>query len=228
MTSKTGAVALAAVASAERAADGEGEDRGEARTVERARNGDRRAFERLYRAEVGKVYGLCLRMCGNVAEAEDCTQEAFIAAWRKLAKFRGESAFGTWLHRIAVNTVLGRARKRGRERDHLRAVESEAEAAAAQPGALDGDAAPAPGWWAEPAADTAVDSAVESARQAALESAIAALPPRARHVLVLHAVYGYTHEETGELLDIAAGTCKAQVHRARRLLSARLASGDGG
>ena len=76
--------------------------------VERAKRADARAFEALYRSHSGKVYGLCLRMTGNAAEAEDCVQEAFIQAWNKLDKFRGEAAFGTWLHRVAVNVVLGR------------------------------------------------------------------------------------------------------------------------
>ena len=83
----------------------------ELRWVELARAADPRAFENLYRANVDRIYGLCLRMTGNVAEAEDCVQEAFIQAWNKLDKFRGDSAFGTWLHRVAVNVVLGRMRK---------------------------------------------------------------------------------------------------------------------
>ncbi|NBC22664.1 MAG: sigma-70 family RNA polymerase sigma factor, partial [Gammaproteobacteria bacterium] len=79
--------------------------------VRRARQGDRRAFEQLYRSHIGQVYGLCLRMTGQPAEAEDCAQEAFIQAWSKLAQFRGDAAFGTWLHRIAVNAVLARRRR---------------------------------------------------------------------------------------------------------------------
>jgi len=85
--------------------------------VERARQADTSAFESLYRLHVDKIYGLCLRMTGNASEAEDCTQDAFIQAWRKLSKFRGDSAFSSWLHRIAVNSVLVRMRKSRRERD---------------------------------------------------------------------------------------------------------------
>jgi len=85
----------------------------EAAWIRRAQRGDAGAFESLYRAHVDKVYGLCLRMTGNVSEAEDCTQEAFIQGWNKLGKFRGDSAFSTWMHRIAVNAVLGRMRKNG-------------------------------------------------------------------------------------------------------------------
>jgi len=90
--------------------------------VERAQRADSAAFETLYRAHVDKVYGLCLRMTGNAAEAEDCTQEAFILAWRKLDKFRGDSAFGTWMHRVAVNAVLGRMRKAKREHERLQVI----------------------------------------------------------------------------------------------------------
>lgn len=160
-------------------------------TVRQARNGDRRAFERLYREHIGKVYGLCLRMTGERAEAEDCAQEAFIQAWRKLSQFRGEAGFGTWLHRIAVNTVLARRRKR-RPEDAL-----------------------------EDSPDLRAPPDDPPARSD-LEAAIVSLPEGARHVFVLHAVYGYTHEETGEMLGVASGTCKAQLHRARQLLIERL------
>lgn len=162
--------------------------------VRRARKGDRRAFEQLYRSHVGQVYGLCLRMTGQPAEAEDCAQEAFIQAWRKLAQFRGDAAFGTWLHRIAVNAVLAR-RRRNRPEDPL----DEGRELAA-PAENPGD-------------------------QSDIETAVAGLPDGARHVFVLLAVYGYTHEEAGEMLGIAAGTCKAQLHRARRLLGERLGGG---
>ena len=87
--------------------------------VARAQRSDTRAFESLYRMHVDKIYGLCFRMTGNAAEAEDCTQEAFIQAWTKLDKFRGDSAFGTWMHRVAVNAVLGRMRKSRREQDRI-------------------------------------------------------------------------------------------------------------
>ena len=94
----------------------------EAAWVRQAQRSDARAFEALYRLHIDKVYGLCLRMTGNVGEAEDCAQEAFIQAWNKLDKFRGDSAFGTWMHRIAVNAVLGRIRKSKREQDRIRVV----------------------------------------------------------------------------------------------------------
>lgn len=163
--------------------------------IRRAQTGDTAAFEALYRMHVDRVYGLCLRMTGNVAEAEDCTQEAFIQAWSKLNDFRGESAFGTWLHRVAVNTVLGRIRKSRRERDRIRAVSNDA---------------------------SVPETIGDSGGFRDLEQAINELPSGARHVFVLHAVYGYSHDETSNMLGIAEGTSKAQLHRARRLLAQQL------
>ena len=163
--------------------------------VERAQQADTAAFESLYRLHVDRVYGLCLRMTGNPSEAEDCTQEAFIQAWNKLSKFRGDSAFGTWMHRIAVNAVLGRMRKARREQDRIEAVT---------------DISPAP------------ETVGDSGNFEDLQNAVDDLPEGARHVFVLHAVYGYSHDETGDMLGIAAGTSKAQLHRAKRLLAQQL------
>ena len=104
----------------------------EADWIARAQRSDARAFESLYRMHIDKVYGLCLRMTGIVAEAEDCAQETFIQAWNKLDRFRGDSAFATWLHRVAVNAVLGRMRKSKREQDRIQiATEVSASAASA-------------------------------------------------------------------------------------------------
>ena len=167
----------------------------EAAWIRQAQRADARAFEKLYRLHVDRIYGLCLRMTGNVSEAEDCTQDAFIQAWNKLTKFRGDSAFSTWLHRVAVNTVLGRMRKSKRERDR---VDAAAELAA-------------------PAVASCDDGELQD-----LADAIERLPEGARHVFVLHAVYGYSHAEAGEMLGIATGTSKAQLHRARRLLMEEL------
>ena len=166
----------------------------EAGWIAKAQQSDSSAFERLYRMHIGKVYGLCLRMTGNVSEAEDCAQEAFIQAWNKLDLFRGDSAFSTWLHRIAVNSVLGRIRKSKRERDRIQlAVEQ----------------------------SSSLVTIADSGEMRDLSEAVDRLPEGARHVFVLHAVYGYSHEETGEMLDIAVGTSKAQLHRARRMLCDR-------
>jgi RNA polymerase sigma-70 factor (ECF subfamily) len=161
----------------------------------KAQRSDARAFEALYRLHVDKIYGLCLRMTGNVSEAEDCTQEAFIQAWMKIAKFRGDSAFATWLHRIAVNAVLGRIRKSKREQDRIQAVSN-----------------------VEPARVATGDTG----ELRDLAKAVDRLPERARHVFVLNAVYGYSHAEAAGMLGIAAGTSKAQLHRARRLLMQQL------
>jgi RNA polymerase sigma-70 factor (ECF subfamily) len=166
--------------------------------VRRAQRGDLAAFEELYRATVGRIYAVCLRMSRDPHLAEELTQEAFLRAWQKLATFRAESAFTTWLHRIAVNVVLGHNRSRAR-RDERRQQEWE------------GDELPLP------AADepgTAVD----------LERAIASLPERARTVFVLHDVEGYRHREIASLAGMAVGTSKAQLSRARRLLRRALSS----
>ena len=167
----------------------------EANWIARAQQADARAFESLYRLHVDRVYGLCLRMTGNVSEAEDCTQEAFIQAWKKLDKFRGDSAFGTWMHRIAVNAVLGRIRKSKREQDRIQLAHE---------------------------ASSSPVTVADTGELRDLSEAVDRLPEGARHVFVLQAVYGYSHEETGQMLDIAAGTSKAQLHRARRLLAQQL------
>jgi RNA polymerase sigma-70 factor (ECF subfamily) len=170
----------------------------ERRLVVAAVDGSGAAFEALYRRHASRVYALCLRMTGQVAVAEDCTQEAFIQAWRSLPRFESRSGFGTWLHRIAVNTVLQQARRRHEALGAADSVEREIGEVLPDLGAED------------PAAGRD------------LERAIASLPAGARHVLVLVGVYGHSHEEAAQLLGIAVGTCKAQLHRARMLLGARL------
>ncbi len=159
-----------------------------------AADGDARAFEHLYRLFSPRIYGLCLRLTGQREAAEDCTQDSFVAAWRALAGFEQRSRFSTWLHRIAVHAVL--ARRRG-----LRVDYEVAEPAAGLPDRAD------PGSGAPP-----LD----------LERAIAGLPDGARHVLVLVGIYGFSHAEAAHALGLAEGTCKAQLHRARGLLSAAL------
>lgn len=167
----------------------------EASWIRRAQRSDARAFEALYRLHIDRVYGLCLRMTGNASEADDCAQEAFIQAWNKLDKFRGDSAFSTWLHRIAVNAVLGRMRKSKREQDRIMAVAEEVP-----PPVMTGD----------------------QGDLRDLSEAIDRLPQGARHIFVLHAVYGYSHDEAADMLGIASGTSKAQLHRAKRLLAQQL------
>jgi RNA polymerase sigma-70 factor (ECF subfamily) len=163
--------------------------------IARAQRSDAGAFESLYRMHIDKVYGLCLRMTGNVAEAEDCAQDAFIQAWNKLDKFRGDSTFATWLHRIAVNSVLGRMRKSQRERDRIQIATEES---------------------------TSPASVGDTGELRDLSDAVDRLPEGARHIFVLYAIYGYSHEEASGMLGIAPGTSKAQLHRARRLLAQQL------
>ncbi len=157
-----------------------------------AAGGDRRAFERLYRAHVGRVYTLCARMVGDPATAEELTQDVFVRAWDKLALYRGESAFSTWLHRLAVNVVLNHRKSEGRRRGRL---EDDPEALDDQPG-----------------------HQVPAGIRLDLEQAIAALPPGARRVFLLHDVEGFKHEEIATMLGVTSGGSKAQLHRARMLL----------
>ena len=166
--------------------------------VQRARFGDTRAFERLYREHAGKVYGLCLRMTRDAALAEDCTQETFVNAWRALDRFETRSSLGTWLHRIAVNVALGKRRKAAPVVVASDLVEVEDEAVETE-------------WTLETPLEVNE-----------IETAIGGLPEGARDVLVLHAIYGYSHAEAAEMLGVAEGTCKAQLHRARGLLRERL------
>ena len=166
----------------------------EAVTIASAARGDRRAFETLYRRHVGRVNRLCLRLTGQRELAEDCVQDAFVSAWRALPRFETRSSFSTWLHRIAVNAVL--ARRRGLAQSFEISVDADV---------------------------TELDRRANHDTPAIdLEAAIDALPAGARHVLVLVGLYGFSHEESARELGIAVGTSKAQLHRARQLLSARL------
>ena len=167
----------------------------EADLVRRARRGDVDAFEGLYRGHVSRIYAVSLRMVADPTLAEELTQEAFVRAWRKLGSFRGGSAFGTWLHRLAVNVVLDALRSRRRWRERF------------------SDELPA----RPPAAPVR-----DPAGSLDLERGIAQLPPRARAVFVLHDVEGYKHREIARLLDLSVGASKAHLHRARRRLRQEL------
>jgi RNA polymerase sigma-70 factor (ECF subfamily) len=160
--------------------------------------GDRDAFERLYRGHVNRIYSLCVRMCGNRTEAEELTQDVFVRAWEKLHLFKGESRFGTWLHRLAVNVVLNARKTDGRRVSRLEDDE-------------DGSAV-----------DRLPGVPLAPGDRMDLEAAIAKLPPGARRVFTLHDVEGYKHEEIAELLGVTTGATKAQLHRARMLLRERL------
>lgn len=179
----------------------EDEDRraAEKRLVRDAQNGDLLAFERLYRENERKVFAVCLRLSSDGALAEELTQEVFVRAWRKLGTFRGESAFSSWLYPLTVNVALSERRSRRRRDARIFATDD--------PASLER----APG---TPRPEAGFD----------LEKAMAALPPGARAVFVLHDVEGRTHEEIAAMLDLAPGTSKAQLFRARRLLREALGS----
>ncbi len=160
--------------------------------VRAAAAGDRAAFQRLYRLHVERIYGALYRLAGyDHARAEDLTQDAFVRAWQKLAGFRHESAFGTWLYRLAVNVALMDLRARGSNPVSI----------------VDDEHLPESG-----------ETPFCAAERGELERAVASLPPRARAVLVLHDIEGWRHEEIANELDMAVGTSKAQLHRARHLL----------
>jgi len=161
-----------------------------------AASGDTAAFERLYRSHVGRIHSLVRRMLDREL-ADEVTQDVFVRAWEKLHTFRGEAAFGTWLHRLAINVVLGRRGQLGRNRDRFADGDQLMERMA--------------GRSQEPG--TAID----------LERALDQLPDGARQIFVLHDVEGYRHEEIAQMLGLAEGTSKSQLHRARMALRTHLA-----
>jgi RNA polymerase sigma-70 factor (ECF subfamily) len=160
-----------------------------------AASGDAHAFERLYRGHLARIHSLVRRMLSD-DEADEVAQDVFVRAWQKLGTFRGESAFGTWLHRLAINVILGRRETLGIRRQRY----------------VEGDAVLelVPGRRAAP--ETAMD----------MEAAIGLLPDGARQVFVLHDIEGYRHEEIGQMLGLAVGTSKSQLHRARLTLRRHL------
>lgn len=176
-------------------------------TVQAAQRGDDAAFAALYDAHAPRVYGLCLRLSGDTTAAADLVQDVFVRVWERLGQYRGESAFSTWLHRVAVNTVFERGRSERRRALRV-AIDADIRGVALdrKPRTLD---APA--------------RTVDTGLVMDLERAIARLPPGARAVFVLHEIEGYAHAEIGEQLGIAEGTSKAHLFRARRLLRGALA-----
>jgi RNA polymerase sigma-70 factor (ECF subfamily) len=168
-----------------------------------AANGDMTAFERLYERHHRRVYSLCLRMTQNVAEAEDLAQEAFIQLFRKIGSFRGDSAFTTWLHRLTVNQVLMHFRKR---RVKVERTTDDGEAPV------------------QIVRGTEKPNAMPVLDRIALDRALAQLPPGYRTVFVLHDVEGHEHEEIAKMLNVAVGTSKSQLHKARLKLRSLLKS----
>jgi len=165
----------------------------ERRLVLQAQAGDLSAFERLYRENERKVYALCMRLASDAALAEELTQDVFVRAWQKLGSFRGESAFSSWLYPLTVNVALSERRSRRRRTSRVFATD---------------DLTP----FERPERPRQHEAEFD------LEKAMATLPPGARAVFVLHDVEGYKHAEIGQMLGMATGTSKAQLHRARRLL----------
>jgi RNA polymerase sigma factor (sigma-70 family) len=163
-----------------------------------AAQGDTGAFERVYQAHLGRVHNLARRMAGPDS-ADELTQDVFVRVWQKLTTFRGESSFGTWLHRLAVNVIIERFRVLGAARDRFLA---EGDAVLER---LPGSTGPA-------RYDARMD----------IDNAVKRLPPGARAVFVLHDIEGYKHDEIGQLLDISVGTSKSQLHRARMTLRGHL------
>ena len=164
--------------------------------VRRAQAGDQDAFHALYREHAGRVYALCLRLSGDRVAADELTQDVFVRVWQKLRTFRGESAFSTWVYRLATNVALMAQRSRSRRELRVNPVED--------PASYDRGVTPTAG------------------ERIDLDRALARLPNGAREVFVLHDVEGYGHAEIGRLLGIAEGTSKAQLFRARRLLRGML------
>lgn len=180
------------------ASPGRAED---AALVERCRQGDLAAFEELYRAHAGKLFSVACRMLGNPTDAEDLLQEIFLSAHRKLDGFRGESALGTWLYRLATNHCLDYLRSRAARTDQLTDV-------------LDDE----PGLYLAGSRGLAEQTVMKMD----LERAMARLPEGCRAAFVLHDVQGLEHREVADVLGIAEGTSKSQVHKARLRLRAIL------
>ena len=174
----------------------------EADAIRRAQAGDSTAFEFLYQLHSRRVYALCLRMVGNPADAEDLMQEAFLQLFRKIGTFRGESAFSTWLHRMTVNVVLMRLRKKSLPTDSL---EETLEPDAENTGPKRDVGAP----------DLRLSGAVDRVN---LERSIEKLPPGYRTVFVLHDVQGYEHNEIAGIMGCSVGNSKSQLHKARTRL----------
>jgi RNA polymerase sigma-70 factor (ECF subfamily) len=175
-------------------------DSNEAELIERAKQGDAQAFQALYDKHKRRVYSLCLRMTANTAEAEDLTQEAFLQLYRKIATFRGESAFSTWLHRLSVNVVLMQLRKKS-----LPVVSLEETTQGEED-------TPKKDFGAE---DLALAGSIDRLQ---LQKAVDDLPPGYRMIFVLHDIEGYEHNEIATMVGCSIGNSKSQLHKARMKL----------
>ncbi len=195
--------------------------------IGRAQRGEVDAFEQLYHAYAGRVFALCLRMTGSRVDASALMQDAFVRAWERLATFRGDAALTTWLHRLTINCFLEEARKTRRREARVELHESDERGAlgegqgsrpradthrSAEATSSDGRGGPAQGAVTTPDFSGAVDARLD------LEAALPRLPEGARRVFVLHAMYGYRHDEIAALLGVAAATVRVQLFRARKQL----------
>ncbi len=176
------------------------EEFNEAEAIEKAKQGDAWAFQELYEKHKRRVYSLCLRMTANTAEAEDLTQEAFLQLYRKIATFRGESAFSTWLHRLSVNVVLMHLRKKS-----LPVVSLEETTQGEED-------SPKKDFGAE---DLALAGSIDRLQ---LQRAVDDLPPGYRTIFVLHDIEGYEHNEIAGIVGCSIGNSKSQLHKARMKL----------
>ena len=174
----------------------------EADAIRLAQQGDAAAFERLYQLHSRRVYALCLRMVGNTAEAEDLSQEAFLQLFRKIHTFRGESAFSTWLHRLAVNVVLMKLRKKTIAEDSLEEITEPDEETGGPRRDIGGP-------------DVLLTGSIDRVN---LQRAVEQLPPGYKSVFVLHDVQGYEHNEIAEIMGCSIGNSKSQLHKARMRL----------
>jgi RNA polymerase sigma-70 factor (ECF subfamily) len=174
----------------------------EADAIRLAQQGDAAAFERLYRLHSRRVYSLCLRMVGNTAEAEDLTQEAFLQLFRKIATFRGESAFSTWLHRLSVNVVLMKLRRKSATETSLEEMTEPDEEAGSRRRDFG-------------AADLQLSGSIDRVN---LQRAVEQLPPGYKAVFVLHDVQGFEHNEIADIMHCSIGNSKSQLHKARMRL----------
>ena len=172
------------------------------RTIHKAQEGDAAAFESIYRLHSRHIYSLCLRMIRNQAEAEDLTQDVFLRVFRKIQTFRGESAFSTWLHRLAINVVLMHLRKK-----RLPAAQLEETTRTKEESVAAGSDAGRP--------DVLLAGMIDRVN---LKRAVEQLPPAHKIVFVLHDVQGYGHQEIAEIMNTSVGASKGQLHRARRRL----------
>lgn len=176
---------------------------GELKLARRASSGDESAFEQLYRAHTGRVFALCLRMSGSRQRAAELTQDVFVHVWQRLGTWRGESALSSWIYRLTVNLVLSNVRGEQRRQSREMTEEQTNDRTTHDAG---------------PILEIGVARPASVLEGIDLERAIATLPPGARTVFVLHDVEGYKHDEIAKLTGTAEGTCRAQLHRARKLL----------